>query len=580
MIIRPHLPRDTPNPRARALPAEPSPGSLQTIPRPNRGLCLFGSLQIAQKAEAVSREINGVRKAEDIEYIHRMRVASRRLRAAMGLFSSCFPEKKFRQWTGEIRRVTRALGMARDLDVQIAFLRKYRKKIVAGTLAIKGAAPDDIPLLLAGIDYLAQDLTKQRKKIQEDVIRLMDNLEQKNILAGMQSHLGELTGRAGQGRYHPRMFSVPVVAAENISKRLDRMLAFSPWVLHRDAVAEHHAMRIAAKKLRYTMEVYSGVYRRGLGKYTRTVAGFQEVLGNLHDADVWIDMTTRIILRERVRLRSRTSSGRPTTTQISGLRIFLRDREVEREKQYRKFVRYWRSEERKGTWEDLRRSLLRDIRIRYLSPVSDTDTQRGQAEAMGMRFPPAVPHETRVTTFALRIFDDTVPVHGMDEQCRHLLYCASMVHDTGKVDGKRGHASRSGAEVLADETLGLTIEDRCVISLVAGNHTRKKRPGSGPLFSLLTEDRRRVTLMLTTLLRIANSLDSRHAGTVEALHCNVLPDSVDCIILASKDPGPELADAAENSELFRDIFGIPIRFIPNREKEIYEHGPVFDKGHN
>jgi len=208
------------------------------------------------------------------------------------------------------------------------------------------------------------------------------------------------------------------------------------------------------------------------------------------------------------------------------------------------------------------------------------DTQRGQVEAMGMRFPPAVTHETRVTTFALRIFDDTAPVHGMDEQCRHLLYCASMVHDTGKAGGKRGHASRSGAEVLADETLGFSIEDRSVISLVAGNHTRKKRPGSGPLFSLLTDDRQHVTLMLTALLQIANSLDTRHAGTVEDLHCNVLPDSVDCTILASKDPGPELAHAAETSELFTNTFGIPIRFVRNRDKEINENGPVSDQGHN
>ena len=56
-----------------------------------------------------------------------MRVASRRLRAALPLFSSCFPEKDFRHWMHEIKSVTRALGEARDTDVQIAFLKKYLK---------------------------------------------------------------------------------------------------------------------------------------------------------------------------------------------------------------------------------------------------------------------------------------------------------------------------------------------------------------------------------------------------------------------------------------------------------------------
>ena len=44
------------------------------------------------------------------------------------------------------------------------------------------------------------------------------------------------------------------------------MLSYEPWVPYPDAVAEHHATRIAAKKLRYTMEIYGPVYRRNLKK--------------------------------------------------------------------------------------------------------------------------------------------------------------------------------------------------------------------------------------------------------------------------------------------------------------------------
>jgi CHAD domain-containing protein len=83
------------------------------------------------------------------------------------------------------------------------------------------------------------------------------------------------------------------------------MRSFEPWVTQADAVAEHHAMRIAAKKLRYTMEVYGPVYRLGLKKPHARVKKVQEILGDLHDCDVWIDGVTRLLLRERSRMRSR-----------------------------------------------------------------------------------------------------------------------------------------------------------------------------------------------------------------------------------------------------------------------------------
>jgi CHAD domain-containing protein len=70
-------------------------------------------------AEAVIRE--------DPEHVHRMRVASRRLHASMPLFKSCFPGKKYRKWYRDIRPLTAALGTARDLDVQIAFLEEYHR---------------------------------------------------------------------------------------------------------------------------------------------------------------------------------------------------------------------------------------------------------------------------------------------------------------------------------------------------------------------------------------------------------------------------------------------------------------------
>jgi putative phosphoesterase len=75
-------------------------------------------------------ELIGVKTAtsqDDIEYVHQSRVASRRIRAALPFFSGCFEQKTVQSWIHSVRDVTRSLGEARDLDVQIAFLIQFMK---------------------------------------------------------------------------------------------------------------------------------------------------------------------------------------------------------------------------------------------------------------------------------------------------------------------------------------------------------------------------------------------------------------------------------------------------------------------
>ncbi len=57
-------------------------------------VCVFGAEIILRHLTALEQEIEGVRLAEDIECIHRMRVATRRLRNALSLFADCFSQKK------------------------------------------------------------------------------------------------------------------------------------------------------------------------------------------------------------------------------------------------------------------------------------------------------------------------------------------------------------------------------------------------------------------------------------------------------------------------------------------------------
>jgi len=76
--------------------------------------------------EMISYE-EGTLKGEDIEYLHSMRVASRRVQAVMKIFRSAFPKKKFKDEYMQVRVLIRALGVVRDSDVLIAKLENLKR---------------------------------------------------------------------------------------------------------------------------------------------------------------------------------------------------------------------------------------------------------------------------------------------------------------------------------------------------------------------------------------------------------------------------------------------------------------------
>ncbi len=152
-----------------------------------RAECIFGVQRLVPLLDAFFQEIEGVKSGQDIEYIHRMRVASRRLRAALPLFYSCIPEKKYRVWMLEIQKITRALGEARDTDVQIAFITKIIKK---RQRAVEQKNPSaDFPVRVKGDveTILLAQLQKKRSKLQVAVVKALEKLESSGIIDDMRT---------------------------------------------------------------------------------------------------------------------------------------------------------------------------------------------------------------------------------------------------------------------------------------------------------------------------------------------------------------------------------------------------------
>lgn len=80
-----------------------------------------------------------------------------------------------------------------------------------------------------------------------------------------------------------------------IETRLEEMLSFAPWVADQNNVEEIHNLRIAAKRLRYSLELFRFGLPSGTGGLIDEVKEIQEHIGDMHDADVMIERVLHIV---------------------------------------------------------------------------------------------------------------------------------------------------------------------------------------------------------------------------------------------------------------------------------------------
>lgn len=305
---------------------------------------LFGLEALLERLPALAKEFEGVRAAEDIEYVHRMRVASRRIRNALVLFDNDLPPKHSQAWRTEMRRVTRALGAARDTDVQIAWVTDFLD-----------STPNDI--WRVGIDRLLLRLRQQRTEQQARIVKALDRLEAKHVVEDMaETMLGLVV--------HARVYEIDALptdlyarAGEAIRLRLEEFLAYEPHVAHPDRAAELHAMRIAAKHLRYTLEVFEAVYGSTLRKPLKVLKEIQDLLGDIHDCDVWLEYLPLFDAEEHH--RALEYFGEETTADAfrPGLQALAEARRQQRLQTYFMFQRFWELTKENDIWDRIRKAI-------------------------------------------------------------------------------------------------------------------------------------------------------------------------------------------------------------------------------
>jgi CHAD domain-containing protein len=205
----------------------------------------------------------------DEEALHDMRVASRRLRAALALFAPYYRRKTIGAWCDLVREVTRALGGVRDADVFIG---------VMGGL-VEGADAEERAALAYLIGFRTGGRAVQLKRMRKRLLAL---------------DLGSARGRFDKAVAHHRRCDeihrpLRELAREALTRRLDTVAELMPGALDERDGASQHALRIAFKELRYAVETLAPCFDTSVDETHKLLVRFQDALGELHDRDVFIE---------------------------------------------------------------------------------------------------------------------------------------------------------------------------------------------------------------------------------------------------------------------------------------------------
>jgi len=130
---------------------------------------------LRKQAAEMLRNLDGTRQG-DMDAVHDMRVASRRLRAAMSVFGDVYHKRKFKGLEGEVSRVTDALGAVRDADVMIDYLSRFRDGLIESEKV--------------GIDALIDKFSAEREVNRGKLLKDLERLDESRFAEDMAAMLG------------------------------------------------------------------------------------------------------------------------------------------------------------------------------------------------------------------------------------------------------------------------------------------------------------------------------------------------------------------------------------------------------
>lgn len=243
-----------------------------------------GRQTVKRLASVVAQGAKAIQGHVDNEAVHDLRTATRRLRTAIKLHGQDAPKKRRATVEDELKRVTRRLGAVRDLDIMLETL---------------GRSAPDLPGQV-GEEDLEPLRNAWRAERAVSVRHLTAELDRRRFRHAIREAQRLVVREDGPGRKKPASLAdidrIATKAPGLIWASFGAVLAYRIDPKTADP-ADIHRLRIAAKKLRYTLEAFEDALEPGK-RLIDDVTALQDAAGSMHDAIVAADRAHSTVKRD------------------------------------------------------------------------------------------------------------------------------------------------------------------------------------------------------------------------------------------------------------------------------------------
>jgi exopolyphosphatase/guanosine-5'-triphosphate,3'-diphosphate pyrophosphatase len=414
-----------------------------------------GPYGLAHWMRRVLRECERAGRAMSPDAVHDLRVALRRCRSIARSLTELDPHPDWRRMRKAGKRLFRSFGELRDTQVMVDWVTRL--------------APADDPVRQRMLEVLAgreRELTAHARVI----VTGFDRARWKRFATTLPERARRLA---------PDSPVFEHLALERCREAHD---------LHRRALRDrsrigYHRLRIGLKRFRYTIENFLPALHV---EWEADLKGLQDQLGELHDLDV---------LWARLPRALRSVFDAPERARW----------------------REWIDAERRRRIEEYRRKTLGKDSLwsRWQTSLPHGDRLEPAALAKLAAWAsfrdPSFGDKPRVARWALDLFEQMaaagVPGPFGDARARRILRAAAIVHDAGRMDGKKGHHTASYRAIRAlAPPLGWSRDDVELLALVARYHRGAPPRPDQAVLRAIDGPARTMVLQLAGLLRLALAL--------------------------------------------------------------------------
>jgi len=259
------------------IPGGPDVGPVSVGGAPTVGE--LGFVVLRQNLLAMLAHEPGTRLGEDPEELHDMRVATRRMRAALATFADALPARA-RHVRDELGWVADALGAVRDLDVQIERATEWGREV-----------PESDRLALGDLERL---LSRHRDDARRRLLHVLESSRYERLVTSFTAMLLQGPSR----RLAPARAPAVVVVPDLVRARHRAVTKAAKRARRSGAPDDFHRLRIRAKRLRYALEFVAELYPGQTKKYVRRLVRLQDSLGLMQDARVAAERLHAVVVHE------------------------------------------------------------------------------------------------------------------------------------------------------------------------------------------------------------------------------------------------------------------------------------------